>query len=128
LVLTPKISRVLWAWWVALHALLAAAVALVAAPEAIKVLAMIAIVGHGVVRRPRGRPRLVVVTADGFCAVPDWGTGRRPIGSRTLLCPFWVKLDLGRGLRRRDILLIADQVPPEDWRRLRALLARTRGD
>lgn len=118
----------LWAWWVALHVLLAAALALVAAPEAIKVLAAVAIVAHGVARRPRARPRLVVVTADGFCAVPEWDTGRRPIGSRTLLCPFWVRLDLGRGPWRRDILLIADQVPAEDWRRLRALLARTRGD
>jgi hypothetical protein len=39
-----------------------------------------------------------------------------------------VRLDLGKGSRRRDILLIADQVRPEEWRRLRALLARTRGD
>jgi hypothetical protein len=91
-------------------------------------LAVLAIVAHGVIRRPLGRPRLVVVTADGFCAVPEWHTGRRPIGPRTLLCPFWVRLDLGRGPWRRDILLIADQVRPEDWRRLRALLARTRGD
>lgn len=108
--------------------LLAAAVALVAAPEVIKVLAVLAIVWHGVVRRPHARPSLVVVTADGFCAVPEWATGRRAIGPRTLLCPFWIRLDLGRGPWRRDILLLADQVPPEDWRRLRALLARMRGD
>ena len=118
----------LWAWWVALHALLVAAVALVAGPEAIKALAVVAIVGHGVARRPRGSPGLVVVAADGSCAVPEWSTGRRPIGPRTLLCPFWVRLDLGKGPWQRDLLLIADQVPPEDWRRLRALLARTRGD
>ena len=70
----------------------------------------------------------VVVSADGFCVVPEWQTGRTPLGSRTLVCPFWVRLDLGPGSRQRDILLIADQLRPDEWRRLRALLARARGE
>jgi len=113
---------------VALHVLLAAAAVLVGWPASMKTLAVLAIVGHGVVRRPLASPGLVVVAEDGCCVVPEWHTGRRPFGPRTLMCPFWIRLDLGKGLRRRDILLIADQVPPEEWRRLRALLARTRGD
>jgi hypothetical protein len=118
----------LWAWWAALHVLLAAAAALVGVPASIKVCAVLAIVGHGIIRRPRAPPGLVVVTEDGCCVVPEWHTGRRPFGSRTLLCPFWIRLDLGKGSWRRDILLVADQMKAEDWRRLRALLTRIRGD
>ena len=118
----------MWIWWLALHALLAAAAALVGWPAPVKVLAVIAIVAHCVARRPPIAPALVVVSADGFCVVPEWQTGRMPLGSRTLVCPFWVRLDLGPGSRQRDILLIADQLRPDEWRRLRALLARARGE
>jgi hypothetical protein len=118
----------LWVWWVALHALLAAAAALVGWPGPVKALAVIAIVAHGVARRPAASPALVIVSEDGFCAVPQWQPGRSPLGSRTLVCPFWVRLDLAHGSRRRDLLLIADQLQPEQWRRLRALLARARGE
>ena len=76
--------------------------------------------------RPRGSPAGIVVTADGSCSVPEWRTGERPLGERTLVCPVWIRLDLGAGPWRRDILLIADQVRPEEWRRLRAILKRAR--
>jgi hypothetical protein len=118
----------LWAWWGALHVLLAAAAALVGWPASLEALALVAIVAHGLSRRPPASPKLIVVSEDGFCAVPEWQTGRRPLGDRTLVCLFWVRLDLGQDLRQRDILLIADQLRPEEWRRLRALLARTRGE
>lgn len=119
-----KPSRALWAWWCALHALLATATLLVAAPAAVKVLALLALAGHAVVRRPRAAPSTIHVAADGSCAVPEWRTGNCRLGAGTLICPFWVKLDLGPGLRRRYILLIADQVGPLQWRRLRAVLRR----
>lgn len=112
----------------ALHVLLATATLLVGWAASMKALAVLAIVVHGVVRRPPASPGLVVVTEGGCCVVPEWRTGKRPFGSRTLMCPFWIRLDLGKGSWRRDILLVADQIPAEDWRRLRALLARTRGD
>ena len=76
----------------------------------------------------RPRPGLVLVAEDGVCTVPEWQAGPRPLGARTLVCPFWVRLDLGAGPWRRDILLVADQVRPDEWRRLRALLARARRD
>ena len=107
--------------------MLVAAAMLAGWPASMKMLAVLAIVGHGIVWRPLASPGVVVVAEDG-CVVPEWHTGRRPFGPRTLVCPFWIRLDLGKGQWRRDILLIADQIPPEDWRRLRALLARTRGD
>jgi hypothetical protein len=112
----------------ALHVLLAVAAVLVGGPASIKVLAVLAIIGHAVVRRPPPSPHLIVVGEDGCCVVPEWHTGRRPFGPRTLMGPFWIRIDLGKGSWRRDILLVADQIPAADWRRLRALLARTCGD
>jgi hypothetical protein len=109
-----------------LHALLGAAFALVGWPVAFKLLALVGVVVHGIVRRPAASPRTVVIAEGGTCAIPEWNTGARPLGARTLLCPYWVRLDLGAGPWRRDILLVADQVRPEEWRQLRALLNRTR--
>ena len=128
LVLNLRPSRLLGAWWCLLHLLLATAAVLAALPAAIKLLAVLATVGHGVIRRPSAAPRLVLVAEDGFCLVPEWQTGLRPLGARTLVCPFWVRLDLGAGPWPRDILLIVDQVQAEEWRRLRAVLARRRSD
>src|SRR5688572_27347886 len=124
LALNLKPSRSLWVWWWLLHALLVAAAVLAALPAGIEVLVVLAAVVHGVVRRPSAGPRVVLIAEGGFCVVPEWRTGLRPLGARTLLCPFWVRLDLGTGPWPRDLFLMADQVPPEEWRRLRARLAR----
>src|SRR5689334_20830632 len=126
LVLNLEPSRVVWLWWASLHALLGAAFALVGWPLAFKLLALGAVVVHGVVRRPAASPRTVVIGEAGTCAIPEWNTGARPLGARTLVCPLWVRLDLGAGPWERDILLVADQVRPEEWRQLRALLNRAR--
>jgi hypothetical protein len=111
-------------WWCALHALLAAAVALIGVPVIVKALAFLALLCHAAVRRPCASPRVLHVAADGSCAVPEWRTGNCGLGPRTLLCPFWLRLDLGRGFRQRYIFLFADQVAPHEWRRVRALLRR----
>ena len=108
-----------------LHALLGVAFALVGWPWVFRLAAIVAVAGHGVARRPAASPRTVLV-GDGRCVVPEWNTGERPLGPRTLVCPFWARLDLGKGPWPRDILLFADQVRPEEWRRLRALLLRSR--
>jgi hypothetical protein len=114
------------AWWWSLHVLLLAASALIGIAMAIKLLVAAAIVAHAALRRPLAPPKLVIVTADGFCDVPEWGSKRWPLGAGTLVCPFWIRLELGP--TRRDIVLVADQVRPEAWRRLRALLMRMRCD
>ena len=108
-----------------LHVLLGVACALVGWPISLRLLAIAAVVGHGIVRRPAPSPHVVQFGEDGACVVPEWQTGSRPLGARTLVCPFWVRLDLGMGPWPRDISLIADQMRPEEWRRLRALLLRT---
>ena len=89
LVLNLEPSRALRVWWLLLHALLGAAFALVGWPTPFRVLAIVAIVGHFFVRRPAPSPRTVIVTEGGSCAVPEWNTGSRTLGARTLICPFW---------------------------------------
>jgi hypothetical protein len=83
---------------------------------------------HGAARRPRPPPSLISIGADAGCAVPDLAAGRLVLGPRTVLGPYWVRLDLRMGLERRDIVLCADQLAAEEWTRLRALLERTRHD
>jgi len=128
LVLNLERSRLLWAWWFSLHVLLGVAFALVGWPAPFRLLAIAAVGGHCFVRRPDVSPRIVLVAEGGRCIVPEWNTGARPLGPRTLISPFWVRLDLGTGPWRRDILLLADQMRPEEWRLLRALLLRARGE
>ena len=87
---------------------------------------LLAVAGHGVVRRPRPSPQLILVSADGRCAVPDGQAAYFALGARTVVCPHWVRLDFGTGPQQRDILLVADQLGRVEWVRLRAILARTR--
>jgi hypothetical protein len=91
-------------------------------------LGFVAVVGHALLRRPEQTPPLVLLAEGGACAVPDWRTGMRPLGPRTIVAPFWARLDLGEGTPQRELLLIADQLAPEDWRHLNAVLSRARGD
>jgi hypothetical protein len=69
----------------------------------------------------------VLVAEGGACAVPEWQIPWRPLGPRTTVAPFWVRLDLGAGAGTRELVLLIDQLAPEDWRRLNAVLARARG-
>ena len=126
MVLKLERSRILWVWWLLLHALLGVAFALVGWAAPFRFAAVAVVLGHCVMRRPAESPGTVVMAEGGRCAVPEWNTGLRALGPRTLVARFWIRLDLGRGPWRRDILLFADQVRPETWRRLRALLLRAR--
>jgi len=123
LVLNLEPSRILTVWWLLLHALLGAAFALVGWPAPFRVLAIGAIVGHGVVRRPAPSLRTVIVAEGGSCVIPEWNTGSRMLGARTLIGPFWARLDLGTGPWPRDILLLAD---PSSARRMEAIASASR--
>src|SRR5262245_40989095 len=124
--LEPSPSRFMWVWWVGLHALLGASAMLVAVPTVVRFAVLIAILGHGVFRRPRPPPTVVLVGADGRCVVPEWGANPSALGPQTLICSGWLRLDVRTGSRRRDILLFADQLPAPQWTRLRARLRPTR--
>jgi hypothetical protein len=128
LVLTLEPSRARWVWWLALHALLASAALLAALPWWSTLIALAAIVTHAVGRRPRGTPDTILVGADGYCVVPEWDEGRWALGPQTSVCPYWIRLEIGVGVGRRDIVLFADQLDGEQWARLRGLLERVRCD
>jgi len=114
------------AWWCALHALLVAAALLVGWPWALRLAALVAVAGHAIVRWPRATPASVLVYSDATCLVPKGGPRPIALGPRTVVCAYWIRLDLGVDLPQRDILLVIDQVGPDQWARLRALLERAR--
>jgi hypothetical protein len=126
LALKPKASLLKWGWWLALHVLLAVAALLTAWPWPIRLAATLTVLGHGAARRPRPSPGLILIGADAHCAVPDWYPGRLALGPRTVVCPYWIRLDLGTGLEQRDIVLCIDQLRPDEWARLCGLLDRAR--
>jgi len=125
LALTLKPSRIASVWWWGLHALLGAAVVLVAWSWPARLVAVAAVLRHAVVCGPQPGPALLFLHPDGNCTVPAWGAERVPLDDRTVIGAWWVRLGFGASLGRRDILLFADQVGEVEWRRLCALLERT---
>jgi hypothetical protein len=120
--LRPEPSLILSVWWVALHCIVLAALAMLGAPGVPKVLAAIAALAHAAVFRPRCAPRLV--WRGGRVTVPELGVHDLTLGPRSRHCGLWIRLDLRGAGRTLDVLLLADQLEPETWRTLRAELAR----
>ena len=114
----------LLAWWLALHALLLGAVALVGAAGWLKALAALGVVAHALVRRPAATPSLLLLAEDGSCHVPALDPAWLTPGPRTRLTAYWLRLSLVGGAVRHDILLCIDQVDAASWARL---CARLRG-
>ncbi len=108
--------------------MVAAALVLTGVPWLVRAAALLAVAGHAIARRPRPVPKRIMLTADAEYAVPEWHSGRARLGARTLVCPYWIRLDCRLGSERRDLVLFADQLSVEEWARLRAFLARMRGD
>lgn len=109
-------------WWLALHGLLLAAVALVGAPAWVKTLGAFAVVAHGLMRRPTPAPTPILVAEDGGCFVPALEAGWLAPGPGTRLAAYWARLSLVGGDRTHHILLCVDQVDAASWARLNARL------
>ncbi len=124
--LEPSASLLLELWWVGLHALLAVAALFAAAPVPLRLAILVGALCHGAARRPASAPAVIVMGADGTCVVPQWGASRLALLPQTLICPYWVRLALETGPQRRDILLLADQLPAVQWAQLAARLRRVR--
>jgi len=99
---------------------------LVAWPWFAELFAIVVVLVHGVLRRPRASPAAIVVGEDGGCVVPEWWAGRQELDARTRVCPYWINLSFGTGPHRRDLLLVKDQIGRDDWSRLAAVLRRAR--
>jgi hypothetical protein len=90
----------------------------------LKGLAALAVVVHGIVRRPAATPTPILVAEDGSCRVPALEAAWLVPGPRTRLAAHWVRLSLVGGERTHDILLCVDQVDAASWARLNARLRR----
>jgi hypothetical protein len=109
-----------------LHAVLAVAACLVGWPWPARWLAVAIVGAHGWWRWPERSPAALLVAADGTCRAPQWGPEVYALGPRTRFTRFGAALDLGTGPHRRRLLVVFDQVPADDWRRLEALLRRAK--
>lgn len=96
-------------------------VLLVAASWELKAIGLVTLVAHGVRRRPAPPPAQLVLGADGSCVWPDAIAAVR-LGPRTRYTRGWVRLVDRSGAL--DILLLDDQLEPDDWARLSALVRR----
>ena len=111
-------------WWLALHGLLLAGAMLVGAVWWLRGLCVLAVVAHGILRRPAATPTPILMAEDGSCCVPALGTAWLVPGPRTRLAAYWVQLSLVGGQQTRDILLCVDQLDTACWARLNARLRR----
>lgn len=102
--------------------MLVAAALLVAAPGWAKLSLLVAVVAHGLRRRPVRPPERVEVGADGLCLCKDLGPERLRLGPGTRFARGWVRLVDRSGAL--DLLLLEDQLEAAEWAGLSALLRR----
>lgn len=111
-------------WHVVVHAVAFVSVSLSGFPWPLKLAAGGALVAHAAWRRPKA-PMPFCRAADGTWSLPTLGLEGLALRPGTQAGPFWVRLALGRaGARTVTIVLLADQVDREAWRRLQAELRR----
>jgi hypothetical protein len=104
--------------------LLAATALLIGWPLSLKVAALCAVVAHGVGRHPSSTRSVIEVSADAAFRIATSSSTPFVPDRRTSLTPFWVRIVAPRKGDAVDILLFADQLDSEDWRRLKAILRR----
>jgi hypothetical protein len=107
----------LLAWWLSLHALLAATVIVLDLPVAPALALLVLVAAHVFWRRPRG-PGLIVRHADGTWAIPEQGRHGLRLVRGTAWTTWWVELVLAGDGRRTRALLLKDQLDADAWRRL----------
>jgi hypothetical protein len=117
---------VLRVWWCTLHVLLVVAACLVGWPWYAMLLAVALTLGHAWWRRPRPRAASLTVAADGSCRIGEWGPDVLTLTDRTRITPFALDLHFRMGPKALRLLLLADQVDPDDWARLSAILRRAK--
>ena len=121
-VVEPHPSVLVLAFWALGHALSIISL-LWAGPPPFSVLIAAALGAHGWLRLPQPPPAAVIEI--GACwTVPDWGVVAALPGSGSFSSPWLIRVMLAAGGRRRAWVLTRDGVRPDQWRRLRALLAR----
>jgi hypothetical protein len=124
IVLRPRPSRTLLLWWPALHLFALATLCALGPPSPLLACGGLLLVLHSVARYPSSAAETLARGADGLWSVPALGLDGLSIGYRTRYTTFWVRLELVGAARPLDMLLLADQLDPESWRVLQAILRR----
>ena len=121
LVLEPRASRTLALAWLGLHAVLGAALTATAVPAWAKAAGFVALVVHATIARPAAAPALVW-RADGAIELEADAYG---LDGATTYTDSWVLLRLTSAAgRRREVVLVRDQLDTVTWSRLQARLRR----
>jgi hypothetical protein len=116
LVRSTERSRSLALWWLLLHLTLGAAVAAVDAGLLAKLVLGAAVAAHAVARRPRGRPLLLALEADGRWSLPELGLFGLEARAGSAHTTSWIRVVLAAGGRAFDILLLEDEFERTTWR------------
>jgi hypothetical protein len=116
LVLEP--SRVLLAWWLALHGLTGAALCLSAGVPGLAGLPILLL--HGWLRRPV-RERRLLVRGNSCCCLPLEGRFGLTLTTASQAGPGWVRLVFS-DQPRKGLLVLRDQLDRAGWRRLNLAL------
>ena len=126
-VLEPEPSRLLAAWWLAVHAIAVTGILASGLILPLKLPAVAGVLVHGVVRRA-SRPTKVARGADGTWSMPQRGHSRLSLCDGTSVGPFWILLRFrsAHGRRPLSVLLLRDQLNAESWRAVQAELRRTK--
>jgi hypothetical protein len=123
LVLEARRSRAAAAAHLALHAILAAAALATALPAWGRVAALAALAAHATLRWPTAPPPLAM-WPDGVVEVAGCPY---TLGPGTTYTAAWIRLSLvDAARRRREIVLVRDQVDAARWSRLQAWLRNPR--
>jgi hypothetical protein len=116
------------AWWIAVHALALASLPFVDWPWWAAAAAALAVLMHGLVRRPVHAPAPLIFRGDGRIAWLQAGAVDLELIEGTRFTRAWVSLRLrpASGGPAARVLLLADQLDPATWRTLLARLGRAR--
>jgi len=116
-----RLTRSHWlkAWWLGLHAVLAAAAVLASPSRYISLLLLAGLLLHW--RRRPASIGLMLVCHGGQFALPEQGRFRLMLAEPAGIGPFWVRL-VFTDRPGSQILLLRDQLPELQWRRLGLML------
>lgn len=123
LLLEPRFSRSLALAWLALHAVLGAALWAAAVPGWAKAAGLVALVLHAAAARPGPAPALVWRADGAFELEAD----AYRLDGTTTYTDSWVSLRLTGPAGRREVVLVRDQLDRVTWSRLQARLRRNSG-
>jgi len=123
--LRPRRSRLLLAWWLGVHGLAALCLALAALGLAWKCLSFLALASHGLWRFPAPVPSLARSDA-GSWSVAGLGRAGLRLTPESRDGGWWIRLALEDARGSLRWVILKDQLDPDTWHALQAVVRRGR--